>query len=112
MEVVSFGKERKALVFGSQKINLHQQGHEFEPKAGSPTPGSADLCFVTDVSLAEFIKHLNGANVPIIAGPVSRIGAVGPIRSVYFRDPDGNLIEVCEYEKTGDHSLQNRPSSP
>ena len=99
MEVVSFGEGRQALVFGSQKINLHQQGHEFEPKAEVPTPGSADLCFVTDVPLVEVIKHLNAASVPIIEGPVSRTGAVGPIKSVYIRDPDANLIEVCVYER-------------
>jgi catechol 2,3-dioxygenase-like lactoylglutathione lyase family enzyme len=102
MEVVTFGEGRKALVFGSQKINLHQQGKEFEPKAERPTPGSADLCFVTDVPLAKFIEHLRTFNVPILEGPVSRTGAVGPIKSVYLRDPDANLIEVCNYERLGD----------
>jgi catechol 2,3-dioxygenase-like lactoylglutathione lyase family enzyme len=98
MEVVTFGEGRKALAFGSQKINLHERGKEFEPKAGQPTPGSADLCFITDASLSEVIKHLNALSVPILEGPVARTGAVGPIQSVYFRDPDGNLIEVSVYE--------------
>jgi catechol 2,3-dioxygenase-like lactoylglutathione lyase family enzyme len=98
MEVVTFGEGRKALLFGSQKINLHEQGKEFEPKAGQPTPGSADLCFITDVPLSEVIEHLNSLGVPILEGPVARTGAVGPMRSVYFRDPDANLIEVSVYE--------------
>jgi len=98
MEVVTFGEGRKALAFGSQKINLHERGKEFEPKAGRPTPGSADLCFLTDAPLSEVIEHLNSLDVPILDGPVARTGAVGPLRSVYFRDPDANLIEVsvCE----------------
>ncbi len=95
MEPVSFGKGRKALRFGSTKINLHQQGKEFEPKAQQPTPGSADLCFITSVLLQEVIEHLSSCDVSIIEGPVQRTGATGPIRSVYFRDPDRNLIEVA-----------------
>jgi catechol 2,3-dioxygenase-like lactoylglutathione lyase family enzyme len=103
MEVVTFGEGRKALAFGSQKINLHERGKEFEPKAGKPMPGSADLCFITDSSLSEFIEHLNSLGVAILEGPVPRKGAVGPIQSVYFRDPDANLIEVSVYERlTGD----------
>jgi catechol 2,3-dioxygenase-like lactoylglutathione lyase family enzyme len=94
MEVVTFGQGRKALLFGSQKINLHEQGKEFEPKAAQPTPGSADLCFLTDVPLSDVIQHLLSRGVPILEGPVARTGAVGPIQSVYFRDPDANLIEV------------------
>jgi catechol 2,3-dioxygenase-like lactoylglutathione lyase family enzyme len=97
MEAVTFGEGRQALVFGMQKINLHEQGQEFEPKAERPTPGSADLCFVTEVPLAEFVEHLQALHVPILEGPVARTGAVGPIQSVYLRDPDGNLIEVCNY---------------
>jgi len=107
MEVVTFGAGRKALAFGSQKINLHQQGNEFEPKAEQPTPGSADLCFITDVPLVEFIEHLHTFSVPILEGPVSRTGAVGPIESVYFRDPDANLIEVSVYERFGGHLTQD-----
>jgi catechol 2,3-dioxygenase-like lactoylglutathione lyase family enzyme len=98
MEVVTFGEGRKALTFGSQKINLHEQGKEFEPKAAQPTPGSADVCFITNATLSDVIEHLNSLGVPILEGPVARTGALGPIRSVYFRDPDANLIEVSVYE--------------
>lgn len=102
MTVVTFGRDRKALAFGTQKINLHQLGKEFEPKADRPTPGSADLCFVTDVPLTEIINHVNALKVPILEGPVTRTGAVGPIKSIYFRDPDANLIEICNYERAGE----------
>jgi catechol 2,3-dioxygenase-like lactoylglutathione lyase family enzyme len=98
MEVVTFGEARKALAFGQQKINLHERGKEFEPKASHPMPGSADLCFVTDTPLSEVMEHLKSLDVPILEGPVARTGAVGPIRSVYFRDPDANLIEVSVYD--------------
>lgn len=94
MQAVSFGDGRNALSFGSMKINLHQQGKEFEPKSQVPMPGSADLCFITSVPVQEVISHLSACNVPIIEGPVRRTGATGPILSVYFRDPDLNLIEV------------------
>jgi len=94
MEVVTFGAGRKALAFGAQKINLHQAGREFEPKAQRPTPGSADLCFLTSVPLAQVETHLTASGVTITEGPVQRTGAQGPILSVYFRDPDLNLIEV------------------
>jgi catechol 2,3-dioxygenase-like lactoylglutathione lyase family enzyme len=97
MEIVTFGAGRKALAFGSQKINVHEQGKEFEPKAGQPMPGSSDLCFITDAPLSEVIEHLNSLGVAILEGPVARTGAVGPIKSVYFRDPDANLIEVSVY---------------
>lgn len=97
MEAVTFGAGRRALAFGSQKINLHQQGKEFEPKAERPTPGSADLCFITSVPLAEVIAHLQACKVQVLEGPVPRTGARGPITSVYFRDPDLNLIEVSNY---------------
>jgi catechol 2,3-dioxygenase-like lactoylglutathione lyase family enzyme len=91
MDVITFGGGRKALSFGSQKINLHQHGKEFEPKAHQPTPGSADLCLI----LSEVAKHLSSCNVAVIEGPVQRTGATCPILSVYFRDPDMNLIEVA-----------------
>ena len=94
MEVVTFGQGRKALVFGQQKINLHPAGKEFEPKAQRPTPGSADLCFLTSVPLTEVQAHLTACGVTLSEGPVQRTGAQGPILSVYFRDPDLNLIEV------------------
>jgi catechol 2,3-dioxygenase-like lactoylglutathione lyase family enzyme len=98
MNVVSFGEGRKALSFGNQKINLHQHASEFEPKANRPTPGSADVCFITSVPVREVIAHLATCGVKVIEGPVQRSGARGPIVSVYFRDPDLNLIEVCNYE--------------
>ena len=90
----SFGQGRTALHFGRQKINLHQAGREFEPKARKPTPGSADLCFLAATPIAEVVAHLEARGVAIEEGPVARTGAEGPITSVYLRDPDGNLIEV------------------
>lgn len=97
MEGVSFGDGRRALSFGQNKINLHRAGREFEPKAARPTPGSADLCLVTDDPLEQVVARLEANDVPIVEGPVDRTGALGPIRSVYLRDPDENLIEVSVY---------------
>jgi catechol 2,3-dioxygenase-like lactoylglutathione lyase family enzyme len=94
MRAITFGQGRRALEFGRQKINLHPAGHEFEPKAERPTPGSGDLCFISAVALDEVIAHLEACGVAIEEGPVPRTGAVGPMDSVYFRDPDGNLLEV------------------
>jgi catechol 2,3-dioxygenase-like lactoylglutathione lyase family enzyme len=88
--------ERKAFKFGTQKINLHVKGREFEPKAHTPVPGALDLCFIAAVPLDEVITRLNAAGVPIVEGPVLRTGATCPIRSVYVRDPDMNLIEISE----------------
>jgi catechol 2,3-dioxygenase-like lactoylglutathione lyase family enzyme len=90
-----FGNGRVALKYGSQKINLHESGKEFEPKANKPMPGSADLCFITKTPLNDAMAHVKSCGVEIIEGPVERTGANGPIRSFYFRDPDHNLIEVA-----------------
>jgi catechol 2,3-dioxygenase-like lactoylglutathione lyase family enzyme len=97
MEAVTFGAGRTALAFGRSKINLHRAGHEFEPKAHRPTPGSADLCLIAASPLDQVIEDLAAHGVPVEEGPVERTGATGPIRSVYFRDPDQNLIEVSTY---------------
>ena len=97
MQIVTFGTGRKALVFGEQKINLHQSGKEFEPRAANPTPGSADLCFIAAVPLSEVIAHLIASDVEIIEGPVKRTGAQGEIVSVYFHVRDMNLIEVANH---------------
>jgi len=95
-----FNEGSVALKFGNQKINLHQAGEEFEPKADTPTPGSADLCFITDVDLNTAIDQVKDQGVHIIEGPVKRTGAEGQIMSFYFRDPDLNLIEVASYKST------------
>jgi catechol 2,3-dioxygenase-like lactoylglutathione lyase family enzyme len=97
MKTVTFGADRKALSFGTQKINLHLRGKEFEPKATNPTPGSADLCFIATTAMDQVIADLRQCDVAILQGPVQRTGATGPIVSVYFRDPDGNLIEVSNH---------------
>ena len=94
MEEITFGVGRKALKFGSQKINLHEAGKEFSPHAKRPTPGSQDLCFFTTTSLEVWIAHLKEKQIPIEEGPVNRTGATGPIKSIYLRDPDNNLIEI------------------
>jgi len=101
LEVVEFEGGSKALVCGSQKIKLHQQGREPEPRAQQPTPGSADICFITAASLPEVVAHLATCGVAIIRGPVRRFGARGPMESIYFRDPDLNLVEVASYGAAG-----------
>ncbi len=93
-EVATFEDGRKALHFGRQKINLHEAGKEFEPRAVRPTPGSGDFCLIVDRPIDEIAAHLKSMNVAIEDGPVARTGATGPLNSIYFRDPDGNLIEV------------------
>ncbi len=97
MEPITFAGGRRGLAFGRQKINLHQAGREYEPKALKPTPGSIDLCFITETPLADVAAHLKACGVVIAEGPVEKTGALGPMMSVYFRDPDGNLIEVSNY---------------
>lgn len=94
MEVVTFGEGRTALTFGGQKINLHQSGAEFLPKARTPTPGSGDICLISATPLDAVIAHLASIGVVVEEGPVMRTGATGPIQSIYLRDPDGNLLEV------------------
>ena len=89
------GSERHALRFGDQKINLHPQGGEFDPKAARPGPGTADLCFLSDTPLPDWQAHLAEQGIAIELGPVRRTGATGPILSIYLRDPDGNLIEIA-----------------
>ncbi len=97
MRPVTFAQQRHALSFGQQKINLHRAGREHEPKAGKPTPGSADLCFISATPLDEVLATLTTLGVAIEEGPTARTGATGPIASVYVRDPDHNLIELSNY---------------
>ncbi|MCC6380077.1 MAG: VOC family protein [Burkholderiales bacterium] len=94
MRAVTFAGGRRALGFGAQKINLHPAGREFAPHARNPARGAGDFCLLTDVPLDAVAAHLRETGVTIEEGPVARTGATGPIRSVYFRDPDGNLVEV------------------
>lgn len=101
MRRVTFGNDRVALRFGTQKLNLHAAGAEIEPHASRPTPGSADLCFLVSEPLAEVVDDLAAAGIPVELGPVERTGATGPICSVYVRDPDGNLVELSEPRSRG-----------
>src|SRR5256885_17219214 len=98
MEPITFAGGRRGLAFGRQKINLHQAGREFEPKALKPTPGSIDLCFITQSPLDDVVAHVKGCGLKIAEGPVEKTGALGPMQSIHFPDPDGNLIEVSKYE--------------
>src|ERR1700712_1288033 len=97
MTAETFGEGRTALTFGRQKINLHVAGAEFEPKAASPGPGTADFCLITETPLDQVQDELATAGVPIEVGPVTKQGALGPMRSVYLRDPDQNLVEISVY---------------
>lgn len=98
METRVMPNGRTALHFGRQKINLHLYGSEVEPRATSPTPGSADLCFVIQSRISDALDELRDLDVSIIEGPVQRNGALGKMVSVYINDPDGNLLEVSSYE--------------
>lgn len=98
MEKVVFAGGRTALSFGRQKINLHPAGNEYDPCATHPQTGSGDLCLITEAPIAQVQAHLAAEGVEVILGPTPKTGATGPITSVYFRDPDGNLIEVSNYD--------------
>ncbi len=98
MEKVVFAGGRTALAFGRHKINLHPAGNEYVPHAAHPAPGSGDLCLITETPIERVIAHLEACGVAVEEGPVPKTGATGPITSVYFRDPDGNLIEVANYD--------------
>ena len=94
MKVISFADNRKALVFGNQKFNLHEVGKEYEPKAQNPASGTIDLCLISDTPLKVILNKLEMLNIPVEEGPIIRTGATNPINSVYIRDPDNNLIEI------------------
>ena len=98
-EVVTFGEGRKAVRFGDQKINVHPENNEFEPVAATPTPGSGDFCLLTETPLERVEAELREHGIEIVMGPVERTGAVGPITSVYVRDPDDNLVEIARYDE-------------
>jgi catechol 2,3-dioxygenase-like lactoylglutathione lyase family enzyme len=97
MQVETFGNGRKALKFGQQKINLHQVGKEIKPYALHPTRGSADFCMITSLPVEDVLRHLQANGIAVEEGIVDRTGAMGPIRSVYIRDPDQNLVEISNY---------------
>lgn len=97
MRAVTFGEGRRALRFGRSKINLHQAGQEFEPRAAKPTPGSADLCLISPDAPVVVAAELREAGVAIVEGPVTKEGALGEMISIYIRDPDDNLVEIAHY---------------
>jgi catechol 2,3-dioxygenase-like lactoylglutathione lyase family enzyme len=97
MKLGKFAQGRLALKFGKQKINLHEWGKEFEPRAHVAAPGTLDLCFIASVSLEKIIQRLGERKIPILEGPVKKTGAMGPMMSVYVRDPDLNLVEISVY---------------
>ena len=103
MEVITFGEGRTALAFGRQKINLHRLGRQIDPQVADPTPGTGDFCLITRTPLAAVVAHIQACGVPVELGPVPRTGALGPMQSVYIRDPDGNLVEIAAYaEQVGE----------
>jgi catechol 2,3-dioxygenase-like lactoylglutathione lyase family enzyme len=97
MTLETFAGNRLALKFGAQKINLHEWGREFTPRAHVAAPGTLDLCFIASIALEKVIETLKKNDIPIVEGPVAKTGAAGPIRSVYVRDPDLNLVEISVY---------------
>ena len=97
MDVITFGEGRKALAFGRQKINLHELSQRIEPRAAHTTPGAGDFCLITRTPLAAVVAHIEACGIPVELGPVPRTGALGPMQSVYIRDPDGNLVEIAVY---------------
>jgi len=99
IEIITYGEGRKALKFGNQKINLHKAANEYEPKAKNPEPGSADICLISYTNINLVITQLKQKNIEIAGGPVENSGANGKLVSVYIYDPDGNLIEISNYEK-------------
>ena len=98
LERETFGEDRTALRFGRQKINLHPNPSPIDTKAGRPTPGSADICFIAAVPLDQVRQTLDAAGIPLVTGPVARVGALGPVTSLYIRDPDENLVEIATYD--------------
>jgi catechol 2,3-dioxygenase-like lactoylglutathione lyase family enzyme len=100
LDVVTFGEDRKALLLGNQKIHLHEFGREYKPHAKYPSPGSADLCFLTELQMQHVVEQLAEKKVKIVDGPVQRSGTQGSILSVYIKDPDGNLIEIANQMST------------
>jgi catechol 2,3-dioxygenase-like lactoylglutathione lyase family enzyme len=100
MKITVFDDNRIAFRFGRQKINVHQAGQEFEPKALRPGPGTADLCFTTDANLGQWKRHLEKCHVKILLGPIRQTGAAGEMESIYIRDPDGNLVEIAQYQRS------------
>ena len=97
LELISIEDGRMALKFGTQKINLHKAGQEISPHAKHPLPGSTDLCFITETSIQQVIEHLNSCGITILEGPAKKIGATGPLLSIYIQNPDGNLIEISNH---------------
>ncbi len=99
MTAITFAEGRKGLVFGAQKINLHKAGEEIMPHSQNPVPGSTDICFITETPMPQVISHLASCSIEILAGPLQKSGAAGPLLSIYIKDPDSNLIEIANQIK-------------